>query len=198
MGSGMWEQWSSTNKQISTKSCRGIRVTFREDPRCSRRMFRRLRIVAHRSGNLHRSTGSISSSVNEGTKAGFSFGSLNVEDSIAAILFVPMLDPCRQSTHFPPHPENMSASAIRRDDKLRKFPRKIISLITPSRPFLRRTSNRCFFGGPLSYWPGYCLLIACDCISSPGSRRLLKEHEPSIRLKSSGLEIPLGPPIGLV
>src|SRR4029450_4062110 len=75
----------------------------------------------------------------------------------------------------------------------------LFPLIMPSRPFLRRTSNRCFFGGPfLSYWLRYCLLTGGDCISRPGSRRLLEEHEPSIRLKSSGLEIPLGPPIGLV
>jgi hypothetical protein len=45
------------------------------------------------SGSLHRSTGSISSSVNEGTKAWFWYGFLKVEGSIAAILFAPMLDP---------------------------------------------------------------------------------------------------------
>src|SRR5205809_8097873 len=38
-------------------------------------------------------TGSISSSVSEGTNAGFSYSSLNVEGSIATILFAAMLGP---------------------------------------------------------------------------------------------------------
>jgi hypothetical protein len=82
---------------------------------------------------------------------------------------------------------------------LRRTPNRSFLRRTSNRSFLRRTSNRSFLDGRfLSRKTGYCLLIAGHCISEPGSRRLFEEHQPPIKLKSSGLEIPLGPPIGLV